>query len=1076
MSSKINSNFMRIIVACRWILWLVQLVASQASIEEAIALLKWKSSLENQSQVVLSSWKNGTSPCRWGGIQCDHSNSVAIMNLENLGLKGTLHSLSFSSFPNLLSINIYNNFFHGTIPPQISNLSRVNHLNFSQNSFDGSIPKEMWTLKSLERLDLSLCHLSGQALAASISNLSNLSFLDISDNYNLSGHIPPEVGKLNKLFRLSSGRNKLFGPIPKEIGMLTSLWYLDLQGNTLSGTIPSTIGNMTNLQQLYLANNTLSGIIPPSIWNMSNLTLLWVNNNQLSGSIPASIDNLTNMDDLTLDKNHLSGSIPSTIGNMTKLNKLFLRHNQFSGSIPASLGNMNNLKVLSLQDNNLSGFIPATIGQLHKLYLLELSFNKLSGNIPQAINNISNIKFFQVEENNLTGHLPPQICSGGSLKTFNADNNHFTGPIPSSLKNCSSIKRLKLQANHLEGDIAHDFGIYPNLIHLDLSDNRLYGQISPEWGKSDNLENMILSNNNITGVIPLQIAEAAKLGRLHLSSNHLTGKIPKELRKMKSLFELKISDNHLSGNIPTELGSLQNLAILHLAGNELSGNIPTEVVQLPNLLELNLSNNKLQGSIPSDFPSLQPLESLDLSWNSFNGTIPTVLGEIKQLKYLNLSHNNLFGTIPSSFDGMSSLVSVNISYNQLEGPLPDNKAFLHASFQSLKSNRGLCGNVTGLELCTTNNNHKSHKVMLLVLLLIFGVLALALCVIGVSVYILCRKARKKEEPAKEMQPEENFSIWSHDGKMAFETIIEATNNFDDKYLIGIGGQGSVYKAELPSGMVVAVKKLHMESDAEDKYNLRAFENEIKALTEMRHRNIIKLYGFCQHSQFSFLVYEFLEGGSLDQVLGSEEQASTLDWERRVNVVKGVANALSYMHHDCKPPIVHRDISSKNILLDSDYEAHVSDFGTAKFLKPDSNWTTLAVTYGYGAPELAQTMEVTEKCDVYSFGVLCLEILMGKHPADLISSFLSPSTASITYNLLLVDVIDQRPPHPEKSIIGGIMLITKWALECLRQSPQSRPTMHQVSKELMMGKLPLPDDQFAMIRIGQLNEEWETPLM
>ncbi|MED6146863.1 hypothetical protein PIB30_038617, partial [Stylosanthes scabra] len=172
---------------------------------------------------------------------------------------------------------------------------------------------------------------------------------------------------------------------------------------------------------------------------------------------------------------------------------------------------------------------------------------------------------------------------------------------------------------------------------------------------------------------------------------------------------------------------------------------------------------------------------------------------------------------------------------------------------------------------------------------------------------------------------------------------------------------------------------------------------------------------------------------------------------------------------------HRDISSKNILLDSEYEAHVSDFGTAKFLKPDSNWTTLAVTYGYAAPELAQTMEVTEKCDVYSFGVLCLEIIMGKHPGDLINSFLSPSTASITYNLLLVDVIDQRPPHPKNSVAGEIMWITKWALECLSHNPKSRPSMHQVAKEIMMGKAPLAE-QFGIIRIGQLNEEWETPLM
>ncbi|KAL1322563.1 hypothetical protein AAHE18_14G204900 [Arachis hypogaea] len=1024
--------------------------AASSENSEASALLKWKASLENTS--VLSSWA-GTNPCKWHGIACDRANSVTAINLENHNLKGTLHTLSFSSFPNLLTFNIYNNFFYGTIPPHIGNISKLNTLNLSLNAFEGTIPKEMWTLTSLHGLDLSLCiYLSG-AIPSSIANLTNLSYLDVAQN-NLSGHIPPEIGNLNSLKYLDLAGNKLSGSIPHEIGMLTKLEVLVLSTNFLFGTIPSTIGNLSNLIHFFVSNNSLSGPIPSLIWNMSNLSWLYLDGNRLSGSIPPSLENLANLERFVLHGNNLSGSIPSTVGNMTKLIYLFMRVNNFSGSIPVSIGNLINLKRLSLQENNFFGFIPNTIGNLKKLSLLELSFNNLKGSIPPPIRNMTNLMIFLVSENNLTGNLPPQICSGGSLESFCADNNHFTGPVPRSLKNCSSIQRIRLQGNQLEGDIAQDFGIYPNLGFIDISDNKFHGQISPNWGRCPNLDTLIISNNNISGSIPPQIAEATKLGVLQLSSNQLTGRIPKELGNLKSLLHLKIGNNQLVGNIPKQ------------------------VVGLPNLLELNLSNNRLDGSIPSEFDPIQPLYSLDLSGNLLNGTIPSVLGQLKQLQLLNLSHNNLSGTIPNTFSSsMSSLIYVNISYNQLEGPLPDNnRAFQSATIESLKNNKGLCGNVTGLMPCPSSSpRHKSHKVMLLVFLVIFGVLVLS--VVAVSLYFLCKSARNKDNSAKEVQQvEEHFSIWSHDGKMAFETIIDATNNFDDKYLIGIGGQGSVYRAELPSGMVVAVKKLHKESDAGNKSNLKAFENEIEALTELRHRNIIKLYGYCQHSRFSFLVYEFLDGGSLDQALGSENQATAFDWERRVNVVKGVANALSYMHHDCKPPIVHRDISSKNILLDSDHEAHVSDFGTAKFLNPDSNWTTLAVTYGYGAPELAQTMEVTEKCDVYSFGVLCLEILMGKHPADLISSLLSPSTARITYNLLLVDVIDQRPPLPEISIVGEITWITKWALECLSQSPQSRPSMHQVSKELMMGKPRFPGDQFAMIRIGQLNEEWETPLM
>ncbi|KAG4378021.1 hypothetical protein GLYMA_18G251201v4 [Glycine max] len=248
----------------------------------------------------------------------------------------------------------------------------------------------------------------------------------------------------------------------------------------------------------------------------------------------------------------------------------------------------------------------------------------------------------------------------------------------------------------------------------------------------------------------------------------------------------------------------------------------------------------------------------------------------------------------------------------------------------------------------------------------------------------------------------------------FENIIEATNNFDYRYLIRVRGQGTVYKAELSSCQVYAVKKLYLETDGE-KPNIKAFQNEIQALTEIWHRIIIKLCGFCSRSWFSFLVYKFLEGCSLDQILINDAKAAAFDWEKRVNIVKGVANALSYLHHDCSPPIIHRDVSSKNVLLDSQYETHVSDFGTAKILKPGTNnWTMFAGTFGYAAPELAQTMEVTEKCDVFSLGVLCLEIIMGKHPGHLISSLLSSTSATVTYNLLLlIDVLDQRPSQPLK---------------------------------------------------------------
>ena len=200
-----------------------------------------------------------------------------------------------------------------------------------------------------------------------------------------------------------------------------------------------------------------------------------------------------------------------------------------------------------------------------------------------------------------------------------------------------------------------------------------------------------------------------------------------------------------------------------------------------------------------------------------------------------------------------------------------------------------------------------------------------------------------------MHVERVFSISTFDGRAIYKEIIEATQDFDDKFCIGKGGYGVVYKATLTSGNIVVVKKLLPIHDGENAQQ-KEFFNEIRALTEIRHRNIVKLHGFCSHSQHSFLMYEYFEKGSLNIILTNDGGAKELDWNKRVNIIKGVALALSYLHHDCSPPIVHRDISRKNVLLDSQYEAHVLDFGIAKLLNPNSsNWTSFAGTYGYVAP-------------------------------------------------------------------------------------------------------------------------------
>lgn len=331
------------------------------------------------------------------------------------------------------------------------------------------------------------------------------------------------------------------------------------------------------------------------------------------------------------------------------------------------------------------------------------------------------------------------------------------------------------------------------------------------------------------------------------------------------------------------------------------------------------------------------------------------MSKMQSLETLNLSHNSLSGSIPTSF-AMLGLLYVDMSYNDLHGSVPNITAFRDASKQgAFDGNKGLCGDFGGLKPCnnsTVSNDRRKKIVVLLITVPLVASLLLIFALIG-STFLLERK--RKDPNNHETKEAMVYSILNHDGRAVYEEIIRAINNFDPTYCIGVGGYGSIYKANfaIPNMSTVAVKKLQRppcEEGQNGKRLPKEFLNEIRALLEIRHRNIVKLYGFCSHERHSFLVYEYAERGILATTLREEERAKEVGWKKRVNIVIGVACALAYLHHDCSPPIVHRDISSKNILLDSEFEARVSDFGTAKLLNPDStNWTAIAGTFGYVAP-------------------------------------------------------------------------------------------------------------------------------
>uniref|UniRef100_A0A0E0LII3 non-specific serine/threonine protein kinase n=1 Tax=Oryza punctata TaxID=4537 RepID=A0A0E0LII3_ORYPU len=958
---------------------------------QQMALLQWKSTLRRSSPA-LNSWQNHTTPCNWTGIECSsaaaHRNAplvVTTISLPNSSISGRLGELDFSALPFLTYIDLSSNGLIGEIPPSIATLSALSYLDLTDNMLHGRIPSEIGEMRSLSQyLGLSLNNLTGH-IPPSLGNLTML--MDISIHLNdLVGPIPEELGKLTNLVNLELSGTSLSGPIPTSISNLTKLRLLYLHSNQLSGPIPPSLGNLKDLQDLELADNHLTGGIPISFCNLTKLNILYLAMNQLTGYVPQEIGWLSNLTSLVLYTNQLRGPIPASIGNLTRLNYLYLYDNQFMGFIPDEIGNLVNLEAMFISDNQISGSIPATFSNLTSMRKLSLFDNTLSGPLPQEFGNLTGLVELSLFNNSFSGNLPSEICKGGQLETFNVANNMFTGRVPRSLKTCRSLKSLHLAYNQITGNIS-DFGPYPQLIEANLEENNLYGELSKNWAESTNLNSLALARNMITGVLPPELSRLIRMEILVVHSNNLTGEIPPGIGNLANLYMLTLAHNKFTGHIPAEFGRMRGLQHLDISSNKLSGSIPPELGNCTKLIFFNINDNNLSGDFPVTIGNLVNLQiKLDASNNKFTGGIPAQLGNLAMLELLNLSHNQFNGNIPSSFANMFSLSTLDLSYNNLEGPLPAGRLFGNASTSSwFLHNKGLCGNI-----------------------------------------------RKTSQQTTTIQRRDVFSVWNFDGKLAFEDIASATEDFNERHIIGAGGYGTVFKAQLQGGRLVAVKKLHpTEAEMTDEKRLL---NEIEVLMKIRHRSIVKLYGYCSHPHYKFLVYDYIDRGSLHVTLENEEVAKELDWPKRAAIIRDVAQAIYYLHHECSPLIIHRDITSNNILLDSAFKAYVSDFGTSRILKPDSsNWSELAGTYGYIAPELSYTSVVTTKCDVYSFGVVVLEIVMGRYPRELQSI-----TSVGQREKLALDNLDQRPLL--STMEEDIALLVKMAFACQQTSHQARPTM------------------------------------
>ncbi|XP_008235774.1 PREDICTED: probable LRR receptor-like serine/threonine-protein kinase At4g08850 [Prunus mume] len=1097
---------------------------------QAEALLTWKNTFAS-APPSLPSWSltNLNNLCNWYAIVCDQSSKqVSQIDLSNFDISATLTHFNFSPFLNLTQFNLNGNNFTGPVPSAIGNLSKLTTLDLGNNFFDQEIPVEIgkltelkylsffyntltgviprqlsnlqkvqflilggngfssdpyWSkfsgMPSLTYLDLSENHVYSE-FPEFISKCLNLTFLDLSGNY-FTGQIPQQVftnlrrleylnlnnndfegplpSNFPKLKHLHFAHNNFTGPIPPSIGQLRELQHLDLKLNSLASSIPSELGLCTKLTNLALSSNHLEGKIPPSIGQLRELQHLDLKLNSLASSIPSELGLCTKLTNLALSSNHLEGKIPPSIGQLRELHRLDLSNNSLSSSIPSELGFCTILTHLDLSRNQLSGSIPLTLYKLPSLQYLDLGDNFLNSSIPSELGLCTNLTDLYLTSNHLDGKIPPSIGQLRELRYLDLGNNSLNSSIPSELGFCTSLTYLNLTSNHLEGKIPPSIGQLRGLLYLDLS------------------------NNSLNSSIPSELGFCTSLTYLNLTSNHLEGKIPPSIGQLRGLLDLDLSNNSLNSSIPSELGFCTSLTYLALASNKLNGELPLSFSNLNDITDLSLFANRLTGPLlPSLLSRWTEVVSLQLQHNSFSGSIPPDIGRLSHLISLDLSGNHLSGSIPPTLSNLSNIQILNLSNNNLNGPFPPEICALYmidlsnnnltqeiqkAPDDTFVGEFGFCGDARA-----RNSKKNNNKVIIGVLVPVCG-----LSVVATTIALILMFHKKTKRVLKKIHSAQNFEnfesmILQEEVKFTFGEVVKAIDDFHEKYCIGKGGFGRVYKAELLSGQAVAVKRLNT-SDSNDipAINLQSFENEIRTLTNIRHRNIIRLYGFCSRRGCIFLLYEYLERGSLGKALYGVDGVIELGWATRVKVVKGLGHALSYLHHDCSPPIVHRDVTVNNVLLESDFEARLSDFGTARLISANSsNWTHIVGSFGYMAPELALTMRVTDKCDVYSFGVVALEVMMGRHPGDLLEFQLSESSQSMKEDnaeLLLKDLLDQRLEAPRNELAKAVVLVMSLALTCIRTRPGSRPTMLYVAQKLSVQSLPSLPLPFGMLTINKL---------
>ncbi|XP_057850905.2 probable LRR receptor-like serine/threonine-protein kinase At1g12460 isoform X1 [Cryptomeria japonica] len=792
----------------------------------------------------------------------------------------------------------------------------------------------------------------------------------------------------------------------------------------------------------------------------------------LNGTISPALTKLKQLRALSLSRNGFTGQIPVELAKIGSLWKLNLSHNAFSGPVPPDLGNLSSLRMLDLSGNFLSGAIPQPLFKYcNRLRYISLSNNSLSGPIPTEISQCGRLEGFDFSLNDLTGSLPTELGNCRSLRLVDLGGNSFSGSLPQVLLSFSNLSHLAVDGNSFTEGLLPDILTLQNLKHYNISHNRLSGKIPVITNCSSSLKEIDLSANNFTGEIPSSLTSCKSLTVLDLTNNKITGNIPSEIGNLAYLEVLRLGGNSINGSIPSEIGNIEFLQILDLHGLDLQGPIPAVLPNCRFLLELDLSDNTLDGHIPEKLYNITYLNLLDLHSNKIDGSIPSNIGTLSKMRYLDLSDNKLTGMIPPSLGNMVQLGYFNVSFNMLQGRIPNNPVMRRFGKVPFVRNAGLCGPpldtiCEGPASAPSPSLSGAKRTRLLSVSAIIAIVAAAVIAVGVCLITLINVRtlrRKKAEllvyESTPPSPDSNLIIgklvlFSKSLPSKYEDWEAGTKALlDKKCLIGGGAIGTVYKASFDGGLTIAVKKLEILGRIKVQ---EEFEQEIGRLGNLRHPNLAALQGYYWSSTMQLILSDFIPNGNLYHHLHERHPGqSPLCWGRRFKIALGTAKALAYLHHDCKPPILHFDIKSTNILVDDDFEPHLSDYGLGKLLPMLDSYISASRKFhtavGYVAPELAcQSLSsslLTEKCDVYSFGVILLELITGRRPVESPDSEVIILCEYVRSSLERGDGAACIDPNLLQQPDNEIMQVLKLGLICTAQTPSRRPSMAEVVQVL-----------------------------